>query len=434
MYGRTGSCLGRHGTLVAFLIDALALVTGNLDRAGGSVFGDPVLPIEELGRRAGIVSYARRRSRVGGFPDVLSTFPASLMAKEMTTPGAGQLKALFVSAGNPVLSVPNGRELAEALPELDLHVSLDLYVNETNKHADYVLPTTTWLEREDAPVAFLPFFTKPFAQYAEPVVPAYGEARPEWQIIEDIAQRIGVSTFTPTRLLSLGPVPDGIGRVAGRVVSSVRCRLPTLQPTTLLDAALRAGSGNRLSLARLREHPHGLLLADDLPTGRLRRVVRRRGRRVRLDPPEILAEISAMPTSAPDDDFPLRLIGLRELRSHNSWMHNAPTLMKGQRAHGMRIHPKDAAGVGIEDGELCVLASRHGEIDVSAMVTDEVTEGTVAVPHGWGHDGGWRRANAAGGANVNQLASTDPADLERLAGMAVLNGIPVRVAASVPQD
>lgn len=425
VYGRTGSCLGEQGTLVAYLLDALALVTGNLDRPGGCVFGDSPLPVDALAHRAGLLSYGRRHSRVGGFPDVFGTFPAALMAKEMTTPGQGRLRALFVSAGNPVLSVPNGAELEAALPDLDLLVSLDLYVNETNRHADYILPATTWLEREDVPVAFLGFFTRPFVQLAEPVVPAYGEARPEWEVIEELARRIGVTPFVPALL----------GRRTGRVVSSLLRRSPVRPtPRLLLDLALRAGSGvglgrPRLSMARLRRHPHGLLLGDELPTGRLRSVVRHRGGRVRLDAPEIQEELRRLAERASavaDDDYPLRLIGMRELRSHNSWMHNAPTLMKGKRRHGMRIHPKDAADLGIEDGQTCRLASAHGEVDLVALVSDEVRTGTVAVPHGWGHQGGWRLANAAGGANINQLASSDPGDLERLAGMAVLNGIPVR--------
>jgi anaerobic selenocysteine-containing dehydrogenase len=431
VYGRTGTCLGRHGTLVAYLMDALALVTGNLDRPGGSIFGRSPVPVDEVAHRLGFLSYGRRRSRIGGHPEVLGTFPAAVMAKEMTTPGRGQLRTLFVSAGNPVLSVPDGEELAAALTGLDLLVSLDLYVNETNKHADYILPTTTWLEREDVPLASLALFTKPFVQFTEAVVPAYGEARPEWQIIEELAQRAGLTTFLPTRLLSPGPVPDLVGRTVGRAVSRLRRALPAAlapTPTLALEAAFRAGSLGRSGLRRLRDHPHGLLLGEHHDTGVLPTVVRHRSRKVRLDDPLIAEELAALGSEAAEDDaFPLRLIGLRELRSHNSWMHNAPTLMRGRRRHGMRIHPKDAADLGIEDGMDCRVASRHGEITVPARVTDEVRTGTVAVPHGWGHDGGWQRANAAGGANVNQLASSDPDDLERLAGMARLNGIPVRV-------
>ncbi len=434
VYGRTGSCLGNHGTLVAYLMDALALVTGNLDRPGGNVFGRTPLPLERVGELTGVLSYDRRRSRVGGFPDVLGTWPAALMAKEIRQAGKGQLRALFVSAGNPVLSVPNGAELASALGELDLLVSLDLYVNETNKHADYVLPTTTWLEREDVPAAFLSFFSTPFIQFTEAVVPAYGEARPEWRIIEDLCDRMGISPFVPTRLLSPGPVPASVGRLAGRIVTAARRRLPALTPTRMIDLALRLGTvrypgaGRHLTLARLRRHPHGLVLAEQQEGGRLRDVVGHRGGRVRLDAPVIVDELARL-GSAPGsgEDLPLQLVGLRELRSHNSWMHNAPTLMKGKRSHGMRIHPKDAADAGVADGQSCRVRSAYGEIEVPAMVTDEVREGTVAIPHGWGHDGGWATANRAGGANVNALASTDPDDLERLAGMAVLNGIAVRV-------
>jgi formate dehydrogenase len=460
VYGRTGSCLGRHGTLVAFLLDALNVVTGNLDRPGGAVFGSSPLGIERFAERFGLASYGRRRSRVGGFPDVLGSFPATLMAKEITTLGRGRLRAMFVSAGNPVVSVPGGDELSAALSRLDLLVSIDLYVNDTNRLADYVLPATTFLEREDLPVANLSLFTTPFVQFTGPVVAPYGEARQEWQIIDAIARRAGLLPFVP------GLPGRVLGRVLGRAPLVARRRLPDLTPRRrphgtipgdrprtgaprdvaghrvpwpaperLLDLALRLGPrgdlfGLRrgLSLRTLRRHPHGMVLGDHLRTGVLRDVVRHRDRRVRLDPPEIVAEFSRLSV---DDDpaYPLRLIGLRELRSQNSWMHNAETLMRGARRHTARIHPSDAASYGIEDGEPCRITSRHGSISLPASVTDEVAPGTVAVPHGWGHHGGgWRRANAAGGANVNLLTSSDPADLEALAGMAHLNGVPVRVS------
>ncbi len=159
IYGRTGSCLGRSGTLVSFLLDALALVTGNLDREGGSLFGEPALPFERVAELIGAGTYGEVRSRVGDLPEVLGALPATLMAKEITTPGQGQMKALFVSSGNPVLSVPNGPELEEAMEQLELCVSIDLYVTETGKHADFVLPATTFLEREDFPLPFLSLFS-----------------------------------------------------------------------------------------------------------------------------------------------------------------------------------------------------------------------------------------------------------------------------------
>jgi anaerobic selenocysteine-containing dehydrogenase len=419
VYGRTGSCLGRNATVVAFLLDALNLVTGNLDREGGAVFGDPPVDFERLASMVNLATYDRVRSRVGDLPEVLGSLPASVMAKEMTTPGKGQIRAFFVSAGNPVLSVPNGAELERAMAGLELSVAIDLYVSDTSRHCDFVLPATTMYEREDFPLPFLSLFTTPFIQMTDPVVEPAGEARQEWEIIDAIARRVGV---VPSSLRLL--------RWAGK--AGVR-----LSPERLVDLILRAGPGGdwfglrrgRLSVAELRRNPHGLVLGDGLTGGVLRRKIRHRDKRVRLDAPEVLADARTLTArNGHDPSFPLRLIGLRELRSHNSWMHNAPLLMRGGREHTARVHPEDAAAAGIADGEACRVTSAHGSVELPAKVTDEVKRGTVAVPHGWGHHGGgWQVANGAGGANVNALASSDPAELERLAGMAHLNGIPIRI-------
>ena len=418
VYGRTGSCLGRNGTLVAFLLDALNVVTGNLDREGGAMFGDPPVDFSRLADMVGLGTYSKVRSRVGDLPEVLGSLPASVMAKEMTTPGKGQIRAMLFSAGNPVLSVPNGDELEAALGEVELSVALDLYVTETSRHCDYSLPATTFYEREDFPLPFLALFTTPFIQMAEPVVEPRGEARQEWEVIEEISSRIGITPSSSWPLRQLGRA--GI----------------KLSPRRLVDLLLRSGPkgdlfGLRrggLSIKKLEQSPHGIVLAEHLAPDVLGGQIRHKDRRVRLATPEITEEVSRLAAAnGHDPSFPLRLIGLRELRSHNSWMHNAPLLMRGGRTHAARIHPEDAEALGIADGERCRVASAHGSIELEALVTDEVKRGTVAVPHGWGHRGGWNVANAAGGANVNELASSDPGDLERLAGMAFLNGIPVRV-------
>ena len=426
-YGRTGSCLGRHATLVGFLLDALSIVTGNLDRPGGMLFTREVIPVQGLAERAGKATYGKTRSRIGGFPDVLGTFPAAVMAEEITTPGQGQLRALFTIAGNPVLTIPDGQGLAAALQQLDLHVSIDLYINETNQYADYVLPGTTFLEREDYPYALAFTSPVPFVQSTEAVLEAYGEARPEWQVFDEVARRMGVALF------ATGPLAQALSRP---LVLLNRRGIGRLTPRKMMEALLRLGPyGDRFGLRRgglnprkLRDNPHGIVLAEHAPTGILRSSVRHSDHLVHLDPPEIAAELDRLGEGYVDDPaYPLRLIGLRELRSQNSWMHNSATLMSGKgRRHSARVNPVDATAAGLRDGDLVRIRSRHGEIETLTLVTDEVGPGTVAVPHGWGHEGGsWERANKAGGANVNRLASTQHHDIERVAGMSHLNGIPV---------
>jgi anaerobic selenocysteine-containing dehydrogenase len=419
-YGRTGSCLGRFGTLVAYLIDAVNVVTGNVDRPGGAVFGRPPIALDEIGERIGLATYGKVRSRLGGYPDVIGNLPATLLPGEITTPGKGQIRAFFVSAGNPVLSVPDGDALEHALEQLDLMVSLDFYVNETNRHAHYVLPSTTYLEREDVPVAFLGLFNTPFIQVTRPVLQPAGEARQEWEVIEDLARRIGVAPYSARAL---------------RMLARVGLRL---KPWRLIDLLLRIGPrGDRfglrrggLSLAKVERSPHGIVLDEHLATGVLAGKVRHRDRRVRLDDPEIGTEVERLASAnGARAGFPLRLIGMRELRSHNSWMHNAPLLMRGGRTHALRMNPEDAAAAGVEDGDLARISSEAGAVEAPVKVTDEMTPGNVALPHGWGHKGGWQLANEAGGVNVNLLASSEVDGLERLAGMAHLNGIPVRVEA-----
>ena len=429
VYGRTGTCLGSSSTLVNFLMDAVNLASGNLDVRGGAVFGESPAPLlETLIHRLGLLSYGAEHSRIGNFPDMLGSEPAANMAAEITTPGTGQIRALIVSAGNPVLSTPNGPALEEALGELDLMISLDLYVNETNAHADYVLPGTAMYEREDAPIYSMTFFSQPFFQVTEAVVPPAGEARPEWEVLDELARGLGTRA-----------VPFKIGRLLVRGGELVR---QPLTPHRLLDALIRTGRrGDRFGLrprgltftSMIRQHPHGVVFAKEQPVGRLAKVVRHKDHKVHLDHDVIAAEVARLATRAADPAYPLRLIGMRERRSENSWMHNAPALAGGRPKHAARMHPKDAAPLGLADGDIIRLVSKSGAIELPVLLTDDLRAGVVAVPHGWGHKGtgGWRTANENPGVNVNELASSDPKDLEPLVGMSHLSGIPVRAEALV---
>jgi anaerobic selenocysteine-containing dehydrogenase len=428
VYGRVGTSVGQNGTLTTYLLDAVNLAAGNLDHVGGSMFGSFGFPWERLAMKAlGALLrtvYRRRRSRIGGFPSVLMSEPAGVMAKEITTPGRGQVRALIVSAGNPVLSVPNGDELEAALACLELKIGIDLYVNETLAHCDYVLPATSMYERDDFPLAFQTLQPTPFRQATEAVMAPVGQAREEWEVIDDLTRRLWRRT---PGLASIALARKALALFGFR-----------LSPRLLADAVIRLGEGGDrfglrrggLTFSRLtREHPHGTVVTAHLREGVLRDTVVYRGRRVRLRHDEISGQVQALAQRRAPDGYPMRLIGMREARSENSWMHNAPLLMRGERVQHARMHVDDAAAADIVDGDIVRIASPHGHIELPVTLTKDIVAGVVAVPHGWGHrgTGGWRVANGAGGANVNQLMSSAPEDLEKLAGMARLTGIPVRV-------
>ncbi|MET9213483.1 MULTISPECIES: molybdopterin-containing oxidoreductase family protein [unclassified Nocardia] len=424
IYGRLGACLGSSATLVNFLIDTVNLLAGNLDVRGGVVFGQSPLRLIELAARAGMGSdYQPGDPDTGRLPVVMGMYPAAPMASEMTVDGPDRVRALIVQGGNPVLSTPAAADLETAMQGLDLVVSLDLYVNETNQYADYILPCTAMYEREDHALFAGAHYLQPFLQVTDAVVPAPGECREEWVILQELMERVGV-----------GPAPHWLVAVTSRVGRLLRIQ-PT--PRRILDALIRMGTvGDRfglrpggLTLAELlRRHPHGLVVAEQVEVGRLREIVRHKDHRVALDHAEIRAEVARLAAREPAADFPLRLIGQREPRSENSWMHNVATLRAARDPHAARMHPADVVELGLTHRGLVRLVSKAGAIELPVLATEDISRGVVAVPHGWGHGGrgSWRRANAEGGVNVNELASTDPADLDPLAGMSHLTGIPVR--------
>jgi anaerobic selenocysteine-containing dehydrogenase len=419
VYGRVGVCTGGFGTLVCFLVDALNAVTGNLDRPGGSVFPTPPVDIYRPVIKRGLDTYGARHSRVGGLPDVLGTMPAGVMADEILTPGPGQLRALLVVSGNPVLSVPDGPALKRALGQLDLVVSIDIGFNDTNRDADYILPATTFLEREDMPLQMFAYQLRTFVQWVEPVIEPRGEARQEWEIMRDICAEL---ELVPNSLKSMQRL-GAIGRA--------------FTPRAMFTAMLRLGPyGDRFGLRRgginarvLRANPHGVVLADEVCTGVLPDRITHSDRRIHLAPPQIVGEVDRLWTvSQFDEDYPLRLFGRRELRSINSWMKNARKLTAGGSGPTLQMHPLDAAELSVVDGERVRVSSAGGVVVAIAEITDDITRGAVCLPHGWGHEVGIDgRSTGIGGPNSNSLTRAGAQQLEPLAGMSVLNGIRVRV-------
>ncbi len=430
IYGRLGTCVGRYGTLTSYLIDVVNLVAGNLDRPGGSVFVGFGLPGQRwVNFAVGAVlrrSYRRRRSRIGGIGSVIGSEPAALMAKEILAPGDRQIRALFISAGNPVLSVPNGEELESALESLQLSVALDFYRTETTSHCDYILPVTTMYERDDFPLAFQAFQATPFRQATEAVVAPAGQSRQEWEIIAELIRRVSGSA----------PLFAALSR-SHRVLKSLGVHFT---PRMLADGLIRLTAGGDLfglrrgglTFDRLTgSSPHGKVIEPHLRTGVLKESIAYLRGRIQLEHSDIAAQIALLSGPGHPADYPLRMVGMRDSRSENSWLHNSPLLMRGDRGQHALINVDDAAELHVSDGEEVAVSSPYGQIRLPVRVTKDVMTGVIAVPHGWGHKGtgGWRVANQAGGANVNQLTSSDPGDIESVSGMAWLTGVPVRIEA-----
>lgn len=402
-YTRLGTGRGSFSTLTNLMIEALNVVTGRLGQQGGWVIGQA--PIELFKVNAN--PYGTRRSRIGDLPLVLGITPGGSLADEITTPGKGQLRALFCDSGNPVLSYPRGDRLEAALDQLDLMVSFDLYVTESTRWSHYVLPSTTFFERADLNELWGANAPRPWVQYAPPVLDPQGEARGEYEIYAAILQRMGLPS--PLAMLGNPANPD-----------------PT--PIEAADSLLRRGpwgGEDGLSVAKLAtEHPHGLRYMDRVDAAATFDLVHYEDRKARLWGDVQAAEFARL-AEAGDRPDGMRLFGRRRLQSLNSWMHNSERLTRGD-LFSLQVHPDDARRFGIEDGAPVRVTSAANALIVMAEVTDDVMPGSVCYPHGWGHrGGGWQRANAIGGANINLLASDDPADWEQVSGMCLLDGIPV---------
>jgi anaerobic selenocysteine-containing dehydrogenase len=408
-YGRVGTCVQEFGTVATWLVDLVNVATGNLDRPGGWMFSTPAVDLPGVARRLGLGgSFDRWRSRVSGHPEFTGEFPVAALGEEIETPGEGQVRALLVLAGNPVLSLPNGGRLDRALAGLDFMVSIDIYLNETSRHAHLILPTTFGLEHAQYPVLFHAFAVRNLAHWSPAVLEKPPGLRHDWEVLVELADRIGRAK-------------GGLEAVKGRLRGALGRGLGARR---VLDLLLRLGP-RRLSLAKLERAPHGLDLGPLEP--RLAKLMGRR--RIRVAPPRFVADLVRLERRLEAPARALVLVSRRTLRSNNSWNHNAPRLVSGKDRCVLEMHPRDAAERGIRAGQRVALASRVGKVVVPVSVTDAVMPGVVSLPHGWGHDKAGARLRVAAtrpGASVNDV--TDDAFVDALSGAASLSGVPVEVS------
>lgn len=426
LYASTGLNMGPHGTLAYWLLNVINAVSGNLDRAGGAVVRTPRLDFPKMMKTTGMGIH-QGRSRIGGFEMILDTFPTSVLPDEILTPGDGQIRALFVSAGNPVLTAPNGPRMDAALEELELLVCVDLFRNETGNRAHYLLPAQSWLERPDIPYvhAFAGLQLDPWMQYTPAVVPPVAERKEESWIFRQLAVACGVSmNGSKVQGLPLA-VADRLAKIP-----KIGKRLE-LTDDRMLSALLAAA---RFRPSRLKAARHGVSTSDGPPGGEFlgKRVMTDDGK-VQLAPVDFIAHARMLEVDFEHERATrgeLRLINKRERHSHNSWTHNAEAFVGGNRTtNRCYLHPEDAARAGLADGDLADITSASGTIRLPVVLDEDLMPGVVAVPHGWGHRNadGLAVAQAAAGENANVLTPDGPAACEPLSGMARLTAIAVQL-------
>jgi anaerobic selenocysteine-containing dehydrogenase len=424
-YGRIGVSTQEFGGACQWLINVLNIVTGNLDRAGGAMFAlpafDPVTAPESVAPRG---SFARWHSRVRKLPEFAGELPVAALAEEILTEGPGQIKALVTHAGNPVLSTPNGRQLERALAGLEFMAAIDFYINETTRHANIILPPSSSLERTHYDLAFHLLAVRNTAKFSPALFERDPATRHEWEILLELQ----------TRMEHAG----AFGRLQRKVIRRF------FGPERLLDLGLRFGPygaklnpfSKGLTLGKLKQAPHGIDLGPLSPClpGRLRTA----DKQIDLAPGVLVQDVERVKewvrrhlAASNGANGHLLLIGRRQLRSNNSWMHNSERLVKGKPRCTILMHPEDAAGRDLRSGQNVSVRSKVGLVTVPIEISEEMMRGVVSIPHGWGHDRtgiqlAVARQNA--GESINDL--TDNLAIDALCGTAAFNGTWVTVEAS----
>lgn len=416
LYGRMGTCVQEHGTSTTLLIDLLNIVAGNLDQEGGARFGTPALDLQRLSAfLPADQQLGATRSRVDGLPSFLGEYPVAALLGEIEQPGSGQVRALIVHAGNPVSSSPNGDRLGRALHGLDLVVAVDMYVNETTRHADFILPTPVGFERSAYPLFFAQQGVRDFAFFDAPLVEPPPGVRGSWPIL------VGIAAATLRR----GPW--------GRLKAWVLRQVGRFGAERIVDLLLRLGP-HPVRLASLRAEGQTTDLGALKP--RLGTILSWKKKRLGLFPGLLADQLGALDALAERPGEALVLISRRTARSNNSWLHNVARLNRGSGRCTLEMHPDDAAARGLRGGEEVELSSAAGAVVVPLEVTDRVMPGVVCLPHGWGQDVDGvelRVARTLGGASINDVI--DHQRVDAVSGTSALSGQVVevrRVQASAP--
>nr|WP_271209297.1 molybdopterin-dependent oxidoreductase [Rhodococcus wratislaviensis]GLK33801.1 dehydrogenase [Rhodococcus wratislaviensis] len=446
IYGRVGAMTQQFGTVTTWMMYVLGAVTGNLDRPGGMLFPLPAAASHNTRGVAGggdPFPTGRWHTRVGGHPEVLGELPLAALADEILDDGS-PIRALITMASNGARTAPNSARYEDATRRVELLISVDPYVNETTRHADIILPPPTALERDYYDVFYEQLASRNHTRWTDAVMPLPAGAYTEHEILLELTAVLGGFGDMDRGVIDdmlLSALVHDIVEEPGSVLSHRDPQDVILAlggergPQRGLDLRLRAGPygdhfGARpggLTLAELKRHPHGIDLGPLQP--RLPDVLRTPSGRVELAPDPLVADLARVHDGL-GDETELVIVGRRQARSLNSWMHNVPALMRGRDRCTLLVHPDDAAARGLVDGGRCEITSDSGSVEATVEVSDSVLRGVVSLPHGWGHDGPGLRLSVAvnhPGANLNAL--TGPGGIDLPSGTAAFNGVEVQVRA-----
>jgi anaerobic selenocysteine-containing dehydrogenase len=429
-YGRVGTCTQEFGTLASWLTDVVNVLTGNVDRPGGVMWPKPATsPGGDKPKKRGGLPFARWRSRVRGLPEFGGELPAAALAEEIDSGGDARVRGLVTVAGNPVLSTPNGERLAKAFSKLEFMASIDVYLNETTRFAHVILPSTTHVERANYDLVFHGVSIRNWAKWSPAALEPEAGAKHQWQILLELAARVNGTTAEAVDDMMFEHL---LGAASHVPKEEMKTRLAGRRgPERLIDLMLQAGPYPGLSIAQLEATPHGVDLGPMQP--RLDEVLATASGQIELAHPLVVEDVARLRAGLHERgrNGGLVLIGRRHLRSNNSWMHNLESLAKGPERCVLLVHPDDAARLGLTAGGRAKVRSRVGAVEAPVAISDEMMPGVVSLPHGFGHaQEGVRLSVAARHAGVNSNLLADEQRLDALSGNAVLNGIPVEVAAA----
>jgi anaerobic selenocysteine-containing dehydrogenase len=447
-YGRVGACCQPFGTLTIWMIDCLNILTGNLDRSGGALFPLPVVPsiLTHAAYEGDQAPYGQFHSRVSKTPAVGPSFPTHVLWEEIETGGAGQVRGLVTIAGNPAVSNQNAGRVQAALQQLEFMVSVDIYLNETTRHADLILPPMDHLKRAEHTVIYGEWMVESAVVYSAPVFTRGRDDRSDWDILTALAARLSdmevdefVSAYAHDFIGAVQPIlPRRPVHMNAREMLAASSHHS--QPEQIYDVLLRTGPfgdgygqvPDGLTLDRLKRSPSGISFGPMQP-GRVPDILETPDKRIALAPPPFLEDLARLETAMVDGRLApgqFLLINRRDVRSNNSWFHNLPALMKGRERCVALINPDDASELGIASGDRVRLRSRVGHIELPVEVSASIRPRVICVPHGWGHADELVRLHVAKSkiaANVNMLS--DDADYDRPSGNASFNAIPITVEA-----